>query len=379
MSISTDLSHGEERDIGCALSTGECESVALLQGVLESIPAGLLIADEQLGVMAANRACLTALGRELPPNRRVLLSEILPPELLARTDLLQQLRAVLQSGQSSHTYRYVCRCDPEVPQIYNYRIIPFMHMATRARLLLIVENVTEQQRLESRLNHGTTMESLGLMAGSIVHELRNPLSIIGASAQLLLSEDELPYLTQECARRIDNATRRADRIIEQLLHFARPASEQCHHICNLNTIIEESMSLLTHKFLHSKIRLELALAGDLPRLRGNAQLLQQVFVNLANNAVQAMPDGGHLHIGTKQDSQSQLRATICDTGCGMDQAQQQQIFEPFFTTRPPGEGNGLGLLLCQRIIRQHGGQIKVQSSPGAGSSFEISLPSIGES
>jgi signal transduction histidine kinase len=369
-----DRNPNEEIDMLCSISTAWRESEALLRCLLESLPTGLLIADEQLRVMAVNRAYLLALGCDLPIEQGVYLTDLLSRKFLAHTDLLHQIHTTRHAGQPSPAYRYVCRWDPASPQIYDYRILPLNPTASKARILLVFENVTEQQRLESRLTHGATMESLGLMAGSIVHELRNPLSIIGTSAQLLLCEDELPYLARECARRIEQATRRADRIIENLLQFARPASGQCHAICNLNTVIEESMSLLTHQFLRHKIQLELALDGNLPGLRGNSQLLQQVFVNLATNATQAMPDGGQLRIATGQDAQGRLWATVCDTGCGMDQAQQQQIFEPFYTTRRKGEGNGLGLLLCQRIIRQHGGRIHVSSEPGSGSSFEISLP-----
>lgn len=368
----------EEIDILCTISAAWRESEALLHCVLENIPAGLLIADAQLRVMAANQACLAALGGKFPAAQGAPLADLLSDEFLVHTDLLNRLHTALHVDQASRVYRYVCRCDPESPKIYDYRIVPLKPTASRARILLIFQDVTEQQRLETRLTHGATMESLGLMAGSIVHELRNPLSIIGASAQLLLCEDDLPALGRECARRIEQATRRADRIIENLLQFARPANEQCSEICNLNAIIEESMSLLAHQFLRHKIRLELGLAGNLPRLRGNTQLLQQVFVNLATNATQAMPEGGFLNIATGQDDRGQLWARVCDTGCGMDRAQQQQIFAPFYTTRQKGAGNGLGLLLCQRIIRQHGGQIRVSSEPGTGSSFEISLPAMGE-
>ncbi len=363
-----------EHNVPDTICAAWSESEALLHCVLEHIPAGLLIADEQLRVLAANQAGLAALGRHAPINNHVLLADLLSDGTPDSSDLLHRLYSTLHCNQVSPTYRYVCRCDPESPQIYDYRIIPLAPTASRARLLLFFENVTEQQRLESRLTHSTTMESLGLMAGSIVHELRNPLSIIGTGAQLLLSENELPELAQDCARRIDAATRRADRIIENLLQFARPANDHRSEICNLNTIIEESMSLLAHQFLRHKIELELALAGNLPCLRGNPQLLQQVFVNLANNATEAMPGGGQLQIASGQDQQGRLWARICDTGCGMDEAQQQQIFEPFSTTRRKSKGNGLGLLLCRRIIRQHGGQICVSSKPGAGSSFEISLP-----
>lgn len=234
-------------------------------------------------------------------------------------------------------------------------------------------DLTERRRLEAQLIQSTKMASLGMMAGGIAHELRNPLGIISASGQLLLEQPEDERLRNECAQKIHAATQRASTIIENLLKFSRPRGEQMREV-DLRAVLEEVIDLLAHQMRLQKITLRRRLKRDLPRVRSNAELLRQVFTNLMLNASNAMPQGGTLKVTTRASADGQVEIRFSDTGHGISSEHLPKIFDPFFTTMPVGKGTGLGLSICYSIIQQHNGAIEVESEVGEGSTFIVRLP-----
>jgi len=240
-------------------------------------------------------------------------------------------------------------------------------------MVMVGRDLTERRRLEEQLIQSAKMASLGVMAGGIAHELRNPLGIISASAQLLLECPTDTELAPQCAERIWAATQRASLIIENLLKFARPQREQAAGI-DLNAALLEILGVLENQLALHKVVLEKQLQTDLPSIRGNTALLQQVFANLVLNACNAMPQGGTLTVISRAANDHEVLMHFRDTGCGIPPDHLSKIFDPFFTTMPVGKGIGLGLSICYSIIRQHQGAIEVESQVSKGTTFTVRLP-----
>ncbi len=240
-------------------------------------------------------------------------------------------------------------------------------------IVAVGRDLTERRRLETQLIQSAKMASLGVMAGGIAHELRNPLGIIAASNQLLAEQPNDAELRSQCVQKINVATQRASLIIENLLKFARPQGDRLREV-DLHSILEDTFALMVHQLNLQKVNLLNALEPNLPRVNGNAELLQQVFINLILNACNAMPQGGTLSVSTRAIGTERVEVRFSDTGHGIPAEDLPKIFDPFFTTMPVGKGTGLGLSLSYSIIQQHQGQIEVESELGKGAAFVIRLP-----
>jgi len=243
-------------------------------------------------------------------------------------------------------------------------------------LVAVGRDLTERKRLEAQLLTSAKLTSLGVMAGGIAHEIRNPLAISSAAAQLLLERPDDPGLKNQAAEKIYSGIQRASYIIENLLKFARPPQERVAPV-DINQALEETLSLLVNQLRLQQVEVHKDLAVDLPPITGNRGVLQQVFSNMILNACNAMPDGGSLTIATRAISDDEVETKFTDTGCGIPKEILSEIFDPFFTTMPVGKGTGLGLSISYSIIRQHHGTIDVESKVGKGSTFTIRLPVIG--
>ncbi|MBU4225204.1 MAG: PAS domain-containing protein [Chloroflexi bacterium] len=241
-------------------------------------------------------------------------------------------------------------------------------------IVAVGRDLTERRRLEAQLSHSAKMASLGVMAGGIAHEVRNPLGIISASAQLLLERPDDARLRSQGLEKIYAATQRASLIIENLLKFARPQDSR-EKETDIRAVLEETLALLTHQMTLQKVTLKREFQ-QLPHIYANPELLQQVFTNLILNACNAMPQGGTLTIATQASGQEEILVRFGDSGHGIPQEQLPMIFDPFFTTMPIGKGTGLGLSICYSIISQHQGTIEVESQVGQGSTFTVRLPTI---
>jgi PAS domain S-box-containing protein len=242
-------------------------------------------------------------------------------------------------------------------------------------IVAIGRDLTEQRRLEAQLIQSTKMASLGVMAGGIAHELRNPLGIILASAQLLQDHYDDTSLRDQCTTKIQDATKRSSLIIDNLLKFARPMSVHMQ-LLDINVVIEDTFVLMTHQLVLQQIRLIKQLPFNLPQVYGNSALLQQVFTNLILNACNAIEQNGSLTVTTRANHTNLIEIQFTDTGCGIAPETLPKIFDPFFTTRPTGKGTGLGLSISYTIIQQHHGEITVQSAIGQGTTFIVSLPAV---
>lgn len=236
----------------------------------------------------------------------------------------------------------------------------------------IGRDLTERRALEAQLIQSGKLASLGVLAGGIAHEVRNPLGVCSAAAQILLESQDDRVLQRECAEKIYSGVKRASHIIENLLRFARPSEGRLAKV-SINDLIDETISLIGEQIRLQKIKIEKEFSYNLPHIEGNSNLLKQVFLNMILNAANAMSDGGTIAIKTELVGSKELNITFSDTGCGILRENLDKIFDPFFTTMPVGKGTGLGLSISYSIIRQHNGSINVESTVGKGTRFMIRL------
>ena len=241
-------------------------------------------------------------------------------------------------------------------------------------IVAVGRDLVERRAMEQHLYQSEKLAALGVMAGGIAHELRNPLSVSFSAAQFLLDPIDDPAFQKECVGKILRGIEQSSMIIENLLRFARPPSSNRAETLNLVTVVRETLSVLTPQAKLQKINLiEHYGETELP-VTGNANLLQQVIMNLVLNAYQALPGGGDVSVFMRREA-GQVAVYVRDNGCGIAPAHLGRIFDPFFTTRPVGQGTGLGLSICHTIVKQHGGVIAVENSvEGQGSTLVVRLP-----
>lgn len=254
-----------------------------------------------------------------------------------------------------------------------------------ACLLAALHDLTDQRQLEEQLRQSQKMEAVGRLAAGIAHDFNNLLTVIHGYTGLQLAKEHLDADVAKAFRQVKAASDRAASLTRQLLAFSRQQIVQCRP-CNLLETITRMKGLLTQA-LGETIALECDVAPNLPDVFADESGLDQIIMNLAVNASDAMPAGGKLTISAAEQAiaprdlaQAPERREgrfivlgVSDTGCGMDEVTMSRIFEPFFTTKPIGRGTGLGLSTVFGIVKQHGGWIEVESAPGAGSTFRVFL------
>jgi len=252
-----------------------------------------------------------------------------------------------------------------------------------------VEDITRRKRVEEQLRQSQKMEAAGHLAGGVAHDFNNILTAVFGYVELVQQR-----VTEDLSRRwigeIDKNLRRAAALCRQLLVFSRKQVLQ-PKILNLNAVVQD-MTKMLQRLIGEDINLVTALAEKAPYIKADPGQLEQVVLNLAVNARDAMRSGGTLTIETSHvhvDERSVARCpelaagdyillAVTDTGCGMTAAVKARLFEPFFTTKPVGKGTGLGLATCYGIVKQSGGHISVYTEEGRGTTFKIHLPAVPE-
>ncbi len=239
--------------------------------------------------------------------------------------------------------------------------------------------VAELEAMQAQLIHSEKLSAIGEIYAGLTHEINNPLGIILSKAEIMLYTAKEKQLSPELIRDFEMIHRHGARIAEiirGLLAFARRSSFDLRET-DLNRVIDETVSLFEKSLSSHQIQIERQLDRDLPQIVGSPIHLQQVFLNLLNNARDAMPQGGTITLRSYRNRQH-LVAEVQDTGIGIADEIRQRIFEPFFTTKDVGKGSGLGLSVSYGIVKGHGGDIEVESSPGKGALFRLILPIEGE-
>ena len=253
----------------------------------------------------------------------------------------------------------------------------------------VARDITEKKLLEDQLRQSQKMEAIGQLAGGIAHDFNNLLTVIEGYTELLFSNISETDASYSFVRQIKKAADRATSLTSQLLAFSRRQILQPKTI-DVNTLVSE-MSVMLKRLIGEDIELTTMLSPDIGSIKADRGQMEQVLMNLAVNARDAMPDGGLLTIETKAVSleaalyerhQSGIRKgnyvmlAISDNGIGMDNETKERVFEPFFTTKEKSKGTGLGLATVYGIIKQSGGHLWVYSEPGKGTTFKIYLPMV---
>jgi two-component system, NtrC family, sensor kinase len=234
-------------------------------------------------------------------------------------------------------------------------------------------DVTEEKRLQRKLIQSEKMAAIGMLAGGVAHEINNPLAGILAFAQLLKNEITNPEAQGDLSE-IEQAAKRCKKIVEDLLMFARPHGESELKEVALAQALDQILPLAKLNLKHRNVTLATRYQEGLPPVRGNQARLQQVFLNLINNAAQSMTQGGEVAVTiVASPDGSQIVAEVKDQGCGIRKEDMAKIFDPFYTTKGR-EGTGLGLSICYSIISEHGGKFEVESEAGVGSLVRVILP-----
>ena len=258
------------------------------------------------------------------------------------------------------------------------------HVEVHGKRLFTVtcRDVSERRALEAQLRHAQKMEALGLLAGGIAHDFNNLLTIIHGNA-VTLEEDELDQAERaDCQTEIREAAERAAALTRQLLVFSRKQAVERTEV-NVNAVVEGVTKMLK-RVLGEHVSLRVELAPDLPPVRGDVGMVEQVLLNLAVNGRDAMPDGGTLTVRTTAAERAAhargagapsqgtfVCLSVADDGCGIPPENLTRIFEPYFTTKELGRGTGLGLATVHGIAQQHGGWVEVDSEVGRGTVFRV--------
>lgn len=352
-----------------------------LRALFDTIPASIYIINLKYQLVAVNMARAQKSGLQSAEDIPPLIGRICYEALVGRDSpcpgckVLETLYAGRSTARTER--RWESEEEPTEWEISTYPISDEENHTVQA--IILEQNVTEKRRLEATLAQSEKLAAVGQLAAGVAHEINNPLTAIIANAQLL--QREISGQTElkdkedidESLDLILRAGGRAIQVVRNLLNFARKEKYELKAV-DVNDNIREALSLLNHEIMQRSIQLFFEPAKGLPAISASANHLQGVWMNLMINAMDSLENGqGTIRINTLQNGNNIL-VKVADTGKGIPADRMSRIFEPFYTTKAPNRGTGLGLSVCHRIVKQHGGHILVDSHVDVGTEFTVVLP-----
>ena len=351
--------------------------------IIDSLPVGLYVIDRNYRIQAWNRKRETGMqgvSRDQAIGRTIF-------EILHRQPA-EMLRLEFDDVASTGRIReyHVESMASGVMRTYRITKIP-MRLADAGvtHVITIGEDVTDWKGAQLRFAQAEKLAAIGQLSAGVMHEINNPLATIAACANgvTLRLQDlgpngaDIPVDVIEYLDIIDQEVERCKGIVDGLLDFSRPKQSHREPV-SLNATIERTLLLLKLHDRFRKLSVRTELDPALASVRdANAEQLVQVFMALLLNAMDASADDGGIHVSTRaSETPGWVVAEVTDAGTGIPRTELSRIFEPFYTTKPPGRGTGLGLSICYGIVQDHAGRIEVESVPGQGSTFRVTLPTL---
>jgi PAS domain S-box-containing protein len=341
---------------------------AWLETMLGGFADAVMVVSRERRILSLNHPASELLGRSPSDLQGKPLSEVLPPD-----DPLQLIVEEAFAAQQAVGPRIVPLrvADREVP-----------HTLTAQRLgeadvfgvMVSARDMEKLARLGSHLSYSQKLAALGRLTSGVAHEIKNPLNAMVIHVELL--RQKLGKGSPEARGYLDvleEEIRRLDGVIQGFLKFTRPEELQLEAI-RIEEVLSEASRLLVGEVERNGIRMETHIAPDLPQVYGDRELLQQAVLNLLINACEAMPEGGELRLTASHPEEGRVVLDIQDTGVGIEADELPKIFDLYYTTK--SRGSGIGLSMVYRIIQLHDGEVKVDSTPGQGTRFTITLPEV---
>lgn len=345
------------------------------ESIIESINVGLLAVDLAGRVTRLNSALELILGlkRDEAIGKRV--------EDLFSEDFSDTLWQVLGNDkwrlkEIRNIYKIHTATRAGSTLVLNIAIAPLQDSQEQTGALVVVEDVTSRIRLEEQLQQREKLSSIGLLAAGVAHEVNTPLTGVSSYTQMLLGmlpeTDPKHALLQKVRRQAERATN----IVNNLLNFSRTGGATEFAEVDIHRVLDDTLQLLEPQLRRNQIEIVRAYEPDSPKVFGNSGKLQQIFTNLLLNARDAIPDGGRITLSTATAEDDSLMIEVSDTGIGIAPENVAKIYDPFYTTKGVGRGTGLGLAVSYGIVQEHSGHMSVESTPGRGTTFRITLPTV---
>ena len=344
------------------------------ESIIESINVGLLAVDLDGRVTRLNSALehILDLRRDAAVGRRV--------EELFSEDFADTLKQVLgkegwRLKEIRNIYKLHTATRGNRTLVLNIALAPLQDAQGQTGALVVLEDVTARITMEEQLQQREKLSSIGLLAAGVAHEVNTPLTGVSSYTQMLLGMLNENDPKHALLQKVRNQAERATNIVNNLLNFSRTGSAEEFGEIDVARVLDDTLQLLEPQLRRSQIEIVRNYEEDAPEAYGNAGKLQQVFTNLILNARDAIPDGGRITVSTETAEDGSLIAAIADTGIGIAPENVAKIYDPFYTTKGVGQGTGLGLAVSYGIIQEHAGRISVESEPGQGTTFRLTLPS----
>jgi two-component system, NtrC family, sensor kinase len=341
------------------------------ENIVESINVGVMAIDMEDRVESWNAQMEVMYAL---PRWQVLTQ---PIRNIFPAEFVEEFYRVRQNAGINNLYKFRLQTPAGETRTVNVAIAPLVTRKFQViGRLVIMDDITERIELEGQLSQADKLSSIGLLAAGVAHEVNTPLAVISSYTQMLAKQLQGDPQKSGLLDKITKQTFRASEIVNNLLNFSRTSGTEFADV-DVNKVIMDTLALLEHQFKTSRIEVHSDLTSGISAIHGNPGRLQQVFLNLFLNAKDAMPGGGRLNVSTSNGEAVSVR--VSDTGSGIAPEHIQRIYDPFFTTKATpkdgqSRGTGLGLSVTYGIIQEHAGKIRVESNPGAGTTFALDFP-----
>jgi len=351
----------------------------LLGTVLQQLNTGIIVTNRNGRVLTCNDSAKRLIPQQRTMSEGSTLRYVMKDASIA--DFIEQAMQHMEADEALEQEFYLQHGETVVTLlirciVFESSFEPLLAADSRQRFVFIIHDISEERRKDAQLHRSESLASLTTVAAGVAHEIKNPLASIGIHLQLLRKAFEKKReMTAESANRyldvIDEEIERLNSIVVDFLFAVRPMDVRLR-LEDVNRILQDVISFVTYELSEYGITVTREFADYLPKLRIDENLFKQVILNIIKNAMHAMDEtGGVLTLKTRNTGDN-VDILISDTGHGMDEATQNKIFEPYFTTK--ASGSGLGLTVVFKVMKEHGGDISVHSTPGKGTTFTLSLP-----